>query len=373
MADTEKIIRKKYDVPIWHKSNLTIDALMQNNPQQAFIAIPQGAGLNFRREQGSAVRKPHAPANLLQKRRRHLPAHRYLIFLGDMMPRMHKPVCPLAVICQQKRPFGKIIKSANGIDTCFSSFLRQERKNRGTALRIVQGTDNLHGLVQQIIQKGLFPLQTAPVNTNPILGLNLTGRIPFFLIINGNMTGKNKFIGFAPGTETSRGNGLVESLRHSGGRFFFRDVRSDAMNAPGMGRSFLGMHGNSLDVLRERMEIKGVQVKTDTKVYIITIMGIMGIPGETTSRKDITACPYLAISTRFMSNASQDKKDDVCFLQRRESEELGRKDKKQNVTGKAPPLLAVPCSGSGHNCRALCRKIPWALIRKKESCRSITP
>ena len=25
MADTEKIIRKKYDVPIWHKSNLTID------------------------------------------------------------------------------------------------------------------------------------------------------------------------------------------------------------------------------------------------------------------------------------------------------------------------------------------------------------
>ena len=23
MADTEKIIRKKYDVPIWHKSNLT--------------------------------------------------------------------------------------------------------------------------------------------------------------------------------------------------------------------------------------------------------------------------------------------------------------------------------------------------------------
>ena len=25
MADTEKIIRKKYDVPIWHKTNLTVE------------------------------------------------------------------------------------------------------------------------------------------------------------------------------------------------------------------------------------------------------------------------------------------------------------------------------------------------------------
>ena len=29
MADTEKIIRKKYDVPIWHKSNLTIDEAVE--------------------------------------------------------------------------------------------------------------------------------------------------------------------------------------------------------------------------------------------------------------------------------------------------------------------------------------------------------
>ena len=29
MADTEKIIRKKYDVPIWHKSNLTIDEYIE--------------------------------------------------------------------------------------------------------------------------------------------------------------------------------------------------------------------------------------------------------------------------------------------------------------------------------------------------------
>ncbi len=29
MADTEKIIQKKYDVPIWHKSNLTIDEAVE--------------------------------------------------------------------------------------------------------------------------------------------------------------------------------------------------------------------------------------------------------------------------------------------------------------------------------------------------------
>jgi excisionase family DNA binding protein len=29
LADTEKIIRKKYDVPIWHKSNLTIDEAVE--------------------------------------------------------------------------------------------------------------------------------------------------------------------------------------------------------------------------------------------------------------------------------------------------------------------------------------------------------
>ena len=29
MANTEKIIRKKYDVPIWHKSNLTIDEAVE--------------------------------------------------------------------------------------------------------------------------------------------------------------------------------------------------------------------------------------------------------------------------------------------------------------------------------------------------------
>lgn len=29
MADTEKIFQKKYDVPIWHKSNLTIDEAVE--------------------------------------------------------------------------------------------------------------------------------------------------------------------------------------------------------------------------------------------------------------------------------------------------------------------------------------------------------
>ena len=34
MADTEKIIRKKYDVPIWHKSNLTIDEAVERKTEK---------------------------------------------------------------------------------------------------------------------------------------------------------------------------------------------------------------------------------------------------------------------------------------------------------------------------------------------------
>ncbi|WP_243112096.1 excisionase [Dorea sp. OM07-5] len=44
MADTEKIIRKKYDVPIWHKSNLTIDEAVEYSgiPQHNERVVRQG-------------------------------------------------------------------------------------------------------------------------------------------------------------------------------------------------------------------------------------------------------------------------------------------------------------------------------------------
>ena len=38
MADTEKIIRKKYDVPIWHKSNLTIDEAVEYTAASSIVS-----------------------------------------------------------------------------------------------------------------------------------------------------------------------------------------------------------------------------------------------------------------------------------------------------------------------------------------------
>ena len=70
MADTEKIIRKKYDVPIWHKSNLTIDEavhqvlqiavdddFIRNNPSDNVLRELKKAHC-FQSEKRRALTKP---------------------------------------------------------------------------------------------------------------------------------------------------------------------------------------------------------------------------------------------------------------------------------------------------------------------------
>ena len=55
MADTEKIIRKKYDVPIWHKSNLTIDeAVEYSGIGREVTAFIMGLTVHKRRHQATA-------------------------------------------------------------------------------------------------------------------------------------------------------------------------------------------------------------------------------------------------------------------------------------------------------------------------------